>query len=104
MRTRNIAFALLLAGSAAFVGFTHAATPATAPTAAGHGAVAMANVSDFDHLQHLREARKLIAEAKAAFDADMPQRGHRKEILEGIDKATDSIDMEIKEYEDAHKK
>jgi hypothetical protein len=50
-------------------------------------------------MQHLRAARKLLNDAKDAFDKDPADKAdHRKEALEGIDKAIAAIDAEIDEY------
>ncbi len=61
-------------------------------------------VSEGEYIQHLRESRKHLSEAKDAFDADLPLRPDRKDILEPLDKAIDVIDNQIKAYEDGLKK
>jgi hypothetical protein len=52
-----------------------------------------------EEMQHLRAARKLLNDAKDTFDKDPADKAdHRKEALEGIDKAIAAIDAEIDEY------
>jgi hypothetical protein len=106
MLTRNLSIALILSGSAALVGFSRAATQVPLP-AAQSSSIKLADgpkVSDAEYMQHLRDARTHLEKAKAAFDADMPHREDRKDILEPIDKAINVIDDQIKAYEDGMKK
>jgi len=54
------------------------------------------------YTQHLRDTRKLLNDAKDTFDKDpADQADHRKEILEGTDKAITAVDAEIDEYKGA---
>jgi hypothetical protein len=115
MRKGTVALALMLAGSSALIGLVRAETPAAAPVDSNHKLVALADdmkdmkkekrqVSDAEYMQHLRDARTKLSEAKDAFDADLPERGNRHDILQGIDKAIDAIDTQIKSMEDKMKK
>jgi soluble cytochrome b562 len=55
-------------------------------------------------IQHLREARKDLNHAKDVFEKDpVDKADHRKEILEGIDKAIKAIDDEIDELKGGKK-
>lgn len=101
MRIRNFAFALMFAGSTALAGFVFA--DATASPAQS-GAIKLEDKSMDDRIQHLRDARKLINDAKDAFEKDpVDNAGHRKEAMEGIDKAIKAIDDEIDEYKSEKK-
>lgn len=93
MRKTSIAVALLLAGGSAWVGLARAEKP---PMVTPAQPVALDD--EIPEIQHLRAARKSLAEAKDAFEKDRKDKAdHRQEILDGIDKATKAIDDEIDE-------
>ncbi len=102
MRKGTLALALMLAGSSAVIGLAHAGTPAVALAADTKNE--KRQVSDAEYMQHLRDARNHLDMAKNAFDADLPERGNRRDILEGIDKAITAIDTQIKDMEEKMKK
>jgi hypothetical protein len=95
MRKVNVAMALVLAGSGAWAALAHAEKPL--PVSPENGS-AVKLADEIPEIQHLRETRKELNAAKDAFDKDAPDKlGHRKEILEGIDKAITAVDAEIDE-------
>jgi Tfp pilus assembly protein PilO len=118
MRKGTTALAVMFAGSTILIGLARAETPVVAPTDKDQKALADAKdakekevkkvekkeVTDAEYIQDLREARTKLNEAKDAFDADLPQRAGRHDILEGIDKSIDAIDTQIKTMEDKMKK
>jgi soluble cytochrome b562 len=88
MRNRKVVVALMLVGTAGWAGFTRA-----------DDSKATADKVESTEIQHLRAARKDLNDAKDAFEKDAVDKDdHRKEILEGIDKAITAIDTEIEEY------
>jgi hypothetical protein len=97
MRNRHLILALIFAGTTGWVGLTRAESPAS-PAQPGITRLADDKV-ETPEMQHLRAARKLLNDAKDAFDKDPADKAdHRKEILEGIDKAINAVDAEIDEY------
>ena len=93
MRIQKLALALAFAGSTAFAGLIYAESPSST--------VKLDDKMETPEVQHLRAARKSINEAKDAFEKDPADaKGHRKEILEGIDKALVAIDAEIDELKE----
>jgi soluble cytochrome b562 len=95
MRLGILSVAALIAGSATFVGFTKAEAPSRVTPESGN-VVKLAD--EMPEVQHLREARHHLQDAKDAFEKDKADpANHRKEILEGMDKALDAIDKEIDE-------
>jgi hypothetical protein len=93
---------MLIAGAACgvtgLVGLTHAASPAVPSTPAQSAVVNVDDKNEPLEVQHLRAARKHLNEAKDAFEKDaVDTANHRKEILQGIDKAINAIDAEIDE-------
>ena len=95
MRNANLVVAMMLAGSAAWVGLAHAEKPLPV---APDNAAAVKLADEIPEIQHLRETRKDLNAAKDAFEKDSPdKRDHRKEILKGIDEAITAVDAEIEE-------
>jgi hypothetical protein len=96
MRIRNLAIALMFASGTALAGFSLAEGTAKA-SPSQTGTVKLDGKETY--MQHLRDARKLISDAKDTFEKDpVDSAGHRKEAMEGIDKAIKAIDDEIDEY------
>ena len=96
MRNRNLIVALMFVGTTGWVGLTRAQSPALPSQPA---AVKLDDKIESAEMQHLRAARKLLNDAKDTFDKDPADKAdHRKEILDGIDKAINAIDAEIDEY------
>ena len=88
MRNRSLVVALMLVGTASWAGFTRA-----------DDSKAAGDKVETVEMQHLRAARKDLNDAKDAFEKDtVDKANHRKEAIEGIDKAIAAIDSEIDEY------
>jgi hypothetical protein len=94
MRKANLAVALMFVGGAAFVGLAKADKPSTS----SQGQAAMRLADEPAEVQHLRETRKHLQEAKDAFEKDpVDRKDHRKAILKGIDDSIAEVDAEIDE-------
>jgi hypothetical protein len=93
MRKANLVVALALVGGAAFVGLAKADKPS-----AMQGQPAIKLADEPAEVQHLRETRKHLNEAKDAFEKDpVDKKNHRKAILKGIDDSITEVDAEIDE-------
>jgi hypothetical protein len=94
MRKANLAVALMFVGGAAFVGLAKADKPVS--SAQVQPAIPLAD--EPAEVQHLRETRKHLNEAKDAFEKDpVDKKDHRKAILKGIDDSITEVDAEIDE-------